>query len=125
MHVQILIYDGCDELDAVAPFEVLRAAAWLGANLRAELVTADDAAEVTAAHGLRLKPHARLDPAARPDVLIVPGGGWVARAAQGARAEAQKGEIPALIAECHRGGSTVACVCTGAMLAASAGLVRG
>jgi transcriptional regulator GlxA family with amidase domain len=58
-------------------------------------------------------------------VVIVPGGGWIDRSPQGARAEAQRGVLPAVLAELHRGGTVVASVCTGAMLVAAAGLLKG
>ena len=125
MHAQILLYDGFDELDVVAPYEVLQVAAALGATARAELLTLDGAAEVTGAYGLRLRPQTRLEPGARPDLLLVPGGGWIARGARGVRGEVGGGVIPAAVAEGHQAGVTVAAVSTGAILLAAAGLLRG
>src|SRR5262245_10921123 len=125
MHVQILLYDGFDELDALAPYEVLQLAKTVGADLSTELVTLDGADEITASHGLRLKPQARLDAGRRPQVLLVPGGNWVSRAPKGARAEAERGTTPAALADHHRAGVTLAAVCTGSMLLAAAGLLRG
>jgi putative intracellular protease/amidase len=49
--VQILIYDGVDELDAVAPYDVLAAA-----GFEVELVSLDPSPIVRAAHGLSLAP---------------------------------------------------------------------
>jgi transcriptional regulator GlxA family with amidase domain len=122
---QILLYDGFDELDAVAPYEVLQIAAALGAPGRVELVTLDGAPEVTGAYGLQLRPQARFEPGSRPDLLLVPGGGWVARVALGVRAEMAQGTSPAAVADGHRAGATVAAVCTGVLIHASAGLLRG
>ena len=124
MKTQIVLFDGFDELDAVAPYEVLRNAAAAGADLHVELATQHDVAEVTAAHGLRVRSQARLAKSGL-DLLIVPGGGWNNRAATGARAEAERGELPAAIARLHHGGATVAAVCTGAMLLAAAGVTAG
>jgi transcriptional regulator GlxA family with amidase domain len=126
MLIQIVLFDGFDELDVVAPYEVLQMAAAHREGWRVELVTADGAEEVVAARGLRvrLSPR-RLGGAERPDVVLVPGGGWVDRAPRGARAEAERGAIPAALAELHRGGAVVAAVCTGAMLLAAAGLLKG
>jgi transcriptional regulator GlxA family with amidase domain len=124
VQVQIIVFDGFDELDAIAPFEVLQTAAAMGADVQAELVTLDGSKEIIAAHGLRIQPEAKLGDQAL-DVLIVPGGGWGDRAKQGAWAEAQRGEIPAAIARLHQSGTTIASVCTGAMLVASAGLLKG
>ena len=53
--IQILIYDGFDELDAIAPYEVLH-----GAGLPTRLVTLGGAPRVTASHGTVVAPHARL-----------------------------------------------------------------
>jgi transcriptional regulator GlxA family with amidase domain len=117
MDTEILIYEGFDELDAIGPFEVL-------SPLAPKLVTLDPTDHVTASHGLKLVPHARLSHA--PELLIVPGGGWAARNEQtGAYAEYLRGEIPAAIAERHARGTIIASVCTGAMLLAKAGLLNG
>lgn len=125
LNIQIVLFNGFDEMDALAPFEVLKTAIALGADLRVELVTLSDSIEVVAAHGLRLKADAVLDIGHPPDVLIVPGGGWNSRGGQGARAAAEKGDIPAAIAQLHQQGTKIAGVCTGAMLIASAGLLKG
>lgn len=124
VQVQIIVFDGFDELDAIAPFEVLQTAAAMGADVQAELVTLDSPTEVVAAHGLRIQPGAKLK-AQELDILIVPGGGWGDRAKQGAWAEAQRGKIPAAISQLHQSGTTIASVCTGGMLVASAGLLKG
>lgn len=123
--IQIIIFNGFDELDAIAPFEVLQTAAALGANLQAELVTLDPVTEITAAHGLRIQPHAQLDINQKPDILIVPGGGWGERALDGAWGEAQRGNLPTAITQLYHHGTTIASVCTGGMLVATAGLLKG
>jgi transcriptional regulator GlxA family with amidase domain len=125
VRIAVVVFDGFDELDAIGPLEVLRNAAAMGdAELSVDLVTLDGAAAVTGSHGLRVRPDGRLDPD-RTDLLVVPGGGWNDRAPRGARAEAERGELPAAIAAAHRAGAVVATVCTGAMLATAAGLTRG
>jgi transcriptional regulator GlxA family with amidase domain len=118
MHVQILLYDGFDELDAFGPYEILA-----GAGFATELVGLDSTDPVTASHGAVIVPHAPL--ADRPELLIVPGGGWGARAERGTWAEYQRGVVPQAIAERHAAGARVASVCTGAMLLAKAGLLTG
>ncbi len=122
MLIQIVLFNGFDELDVVAPFEVLKNATAAGANLQVELVALDDTLEITAAHGLQVRAAGRLGNGPRPDILIVPGGGWNNHAPQGARAEAQRGELPPAIARLHNEGTTIASVCTGGMLVAAAGL---
>ena len=116
MHVAIVVFDGFDELDAIGPYEVLRHAARSGAGLDATLVTLTGDEEVVASGGLRVRPHGRLEEA--PDVVLVPGG-------PGVREQAQRGELPELIGRLHEGGTTVATVCTGGLLAASAGILSG
>jgi transcriptional regulator GlxA family with amidase domain len=124
VRISVVVFDGFDELDAIGPLEVLRNAAKGGADLEVELVTLDGTAEVTGSHGLRVRPDGRLDPE-RTELLVVPGGGWNDRTPEGARAEAERGELPAAIAAASRAGALVATVCTGAMLATAAGLTQG
>src|SRR4051812_783278 len=118
MQTEILLYDGFDELDAIGPYEVLA-----NGGFEPRFVTLVGADQVTASHGARVAVDGALSEA--PDLLVVPGGGWGDRAPAGAWAEAQRGDLPAAIAERHRAGTTVASVCTGAMLLASAGLLTG
>jgi len=114
---EILIYDGFDELDAIGPYEVLT-------PLRPHLVTIDRIDAVTSGRGLVVAPHGTLS--YTPGVLIVPGGGWAARnETAGTYAEYLRGVIPAAVAERHARGTIVASVCTGAMLLAHSGLLKG
>ena len=123
MNVQILIFDGFDELDAIAPYEIWRMAGDLRPEVEVRLVTLDAATEVTASNRLQVRAQAQLG-TNRPTLLVVPGGGWLARSPRGAWAEAQRGTLPAKIAELHREGVVMASVCTGAMLLAAAGLLK-
>ncbi|MGF1523073.1 MAG: DJ-1/PfpI family protein [Leptolyngbyaceae cyanobacterium] len=125
VQVQIIIFDGFDELDAIAPFEVLQSARKIGADVQTEFVTLDSPMEVVAAHGLQIQSDRKLEIEPKLDILIVPGGGWGSRATQGAWAEAQRGEIPAAISRLHQNGTTIASVCTGTMLIAKADLLKG
>ncbi len=123
MDIDITLFDGFDELDAIAPYEVLRNAEAMGADLHATLVGAHGPGEVTAAHGTRIV--VDRGPSDRPGMLLVPGGGWNAGGPGGARAEVRRGDLPALIARAHAGGCVIAAVCTGAMVVAAAGLLDG
>jgi transcriptional regulator GlxA family with amidase domain len=123
MNYQILIFDGFDELDALAPYEVLQNARTAGAQV--ELVSADGAAEVVANHGLKVRPTGRLNLQQAPDIVIVPGGGWVGHLPKGVRAEVERGVIPKALQSLHQSGTTLASVCTGAMLLAAAGILKG
>jgi transcriptional regulator GlxA family with amidase domain len=123
--IDILCFDGFEELDAVGPYETFRIAAARGAPLDASLVTLDERDRVTAAHGLRIEPDGTLSADDPPDVVVVPGGGWNDRDAAGAWTEAERGAIPATLADLHDAGTTTAAVCTGGMLLARAGLLDG
>lgn len=125
MRIDIALFDGFDELDALAPFEVLRRAAELSADIQARLVARGPEVEITAFYGLRVAVEGTLEADPRPDVIIVPGGGWNHRGPRGARAEAKRGDLPASLARLHAQGAILAGVCTGAMLIASAGLLKG
>jgi transcriptional regulator GlxA family with amidase domain len=121
---QIVIFDGFDELDAVAPYEVLTAAGRRGAPFVVELAHLEGPREVQGSQGMRV--HATAPLADRLDLLIVPGGRWADPSSPvGARVEAERGILPRAIARLHAGGATIASVCTGAMLLSAAGLTQG
>ena len=119
--IDIVLFEGVDELDAVGPLEVLRGAAAQGADLEVRLVTRTEPLEVTGNHGLHLRADAVYTPGA--DILLVPGGGWIARAEAGAWAEAQRGDWLPLIRAAADRGALLAGVCTGVMLLARAGVI--
>jgi uncharacterized protein (DUF427 family)/putative intracellular protease/amidase len=119
--IDIVVFEGFDELDALGPLRVFRGAAAHGADLAARLVTRAEPLDVTGQHGLQVRADAVYEPGA--DVLLVPGGGWVARAATGVRAEADRGEWPRLVRAAADAGVLVAGVCTGVMLLARAGVI--
>ncbi len=121
MKIDIVVFDGFDEMDAVAPYEVFRTAAELGAPIEAELVGAHGAATITASHGLRLA--VERGPSDAADMVLVPGGGWFHGA--GVRDEIERGVLPAFVVAARDAGAIVGSVCTGAMLLAAAGLVEG
>jgi len=124
MNVEIALYDGFDELDAIGPYEVLVNGANAGADLSVSLVGSDGQARVTASHGARVETDGSLGETS-PALVVVPGGGWGDRAEAGAWAEAERGELPRRLAAMHEGGATTASVCTGAMLLARAGILDG
>lgn len=125
MYVAVLLYEGFDEMDAVGPFEVFANAARAGADCEVSFREIDDAAVVTASHGMRVEPDGPLPQLGGDDMLVVPGGGWNDRDSPGAWTEAERGAIPDSIAAARDSGTTVATVCTGGMLAAHAGVLDG
>lgn len=74
MHAQIVLFDGFDPLDAIAPFEVLYAGATAsGGALTVQLVSAEGPREVVSGTGgLALKASGTLDPG-RAGLILVPG----------------------------------------------------
>jgi transcriptional regulator GlxA family with amidase domain len=127
MRFRILVFDGVDELDFLGPFEVLRRAASFGCPFNVALVTLEPCTDVKGACGLRFFPDGTLKTELedRPDVLIVPGGGWVSRAPHGIRAEIEHGRLTGALQTLHGAGVTLAAVCTGSMALAAAGLLDG
>jgi transcriptional regulator GlxA family with amidase domain len=122
MRIEIVVFDGFDEIDAIGPFEVLDSAAQVGAPFDVVLVGADGPAEIQAQHGLRMVVEEGLG---RPDAVIVPGGGWLNHAPEGAWTQARRGALPRRLAELAGTVRWTASVCSGAMLLAEAGLLRG
>lgn len=122
MLVDIVVYDGLDEMDALGPMEVLRSAGQAGADLTVRLVTRTPRSLVTGAYGLRFVPDGTFVPG-EANIVIVAGGGWAVRADIGAWGEVQRGDLLPLLADAARTTDVMAGVCTGTMLLAHAGVV--
>jgi transcriptional regulator GlxA family with amidase domain len=124
-HAAVLLFDGFESLDAFGPFEVLAVGAGVdGApDYDVSLVTAEPTDSVTSAHGATVVPDGTVAEV-NPDLLVVPGGGWNNDAPSGARAEADRGVVPELLADIAPT-TIIAGVCTGGMLLARAGLLDG
>jgi transcriptional regulator GlxA family with amidase domain len=116
--VEILFFDGFDELDSVAPWEVLSAA---GFGVRA-VGFPGTGATVRASNGLRVGIDGPIGEA--PGLVLVPGGGYWDPGA-GVRQLIKDGELPARLAQLHAAGTIMASVCTGGMLLSAAGLLKG
>ncbi|GAA1679091.1 DJ-1/PfpI family protein [Kribbella yunnanensis] len=121
MRIEILVFDGVDEMDVMGPFEV-----WSHASQRTDLELAlvglAGPAEVTGMSGLQFRAP---DGLGTPDALVVPGGGWGSRAEKGSWAEARRGVLTARVAELAPQLRWIGSVCTGTMLLAEAGLLKG
>lgn len=123
MRIDIIVFDGVDEMDALGPLEVLRSAARAGSDFQAQLVTRTTQPQVRGSHGLRFLPDDTYAKGA--DLLIVPGGGWATRDEVGVWGEVQRGHWFPLLNEAAAEGAVMAGVCTGTMLLAHAGFATG
>ncbi|WP_329017159.1 DJ-1/PfpI family protein [Streptomyces sp. NBC_01601] len=146
MHVQIVLFDGFDPLDVIAPYEVLYAGGSAsGGAVTVELVSAEGAREViSGTGGLALRADGPLD-LERADLLLVPGAsgrvgepGEVPEEEAGAGGWKQDEFIPVLLGRAlstplpaflERAMDdpriTVATVCGGSLVLAMAGLLEG
>ncbi|MGL4305861.1 MAG: DJ-1/PfpI family protein [Mycobacteriaceae bacterium] len=118
-HINILFFEGVEELDAIGPWEVF--SAWCS-NYPEDGWTVSTMSEsglpVVAAKGLTLVPHHRIVDAPKADILIYPGG-------IGTRTMlTRQDHCDWLVnqAECT---AVLASVCTGALVLAAAGLLQG
>ncbi|MGR5876980.1 DJ-1/PfpI family protein [Bacillus pacificus] len=107
------MFDGFGELVSFAPFEVLKRAIEEGAPFTVEFVSSEPKQEVTTSFGVTVKLHDFLRMDNRPDLLIVPGGGWNHKAEHGVRKQAELGTLTKMIREMNNEGTIVAGVCTG------------
>jgi putative intracellular protease/amidase len=144
---QIVLFDGFDPLDAIAPYEVLSAGGMLtGGNLTVQLVSAEGAREVPSGlAAVSLRAEAALAPE-RADLVVVPGAiGRLAAATEDTGDSEDTGEagggedsipvllgrtldtgLPALLKQAMaRPEVTVATVCGGSLVLAMAGLLDG
>lgn len=117
MKIEILLFDGFDDLDAFGPFEVLT-----GAGLDTRFVTIEPRETVRSSHGAAIVPEGVLGD---PDLVLVPGGGWNDRESGGVYLEARRGAIPDALRRRHEAGRRIGSVCTGAMMLAEAGILKG
>ncbi|MGV9668569.1 DJ-1/PfpI family protein [Nocardia niigatensis] len=146
MHIQIVLFDGFDPLDVIAPYEVLYAggSASDGA-VTVELVTAEGPREVVSGTGgLTLRAAGAID-LERANMLVVPGAsGRVGEPGEIPEEEVGPGEwkqdefipvllgrtltteLPALLEQAMNNPDiTVATVCGGSLVLALAGLLEG
>ncbi|MFB6518214.1 DJ-1/PfpI family protein [Streptomyces sp. NPDC056401] len=148
MHAQIVLFDGFDPLDVIAPYEVLHAGGTAsGGAVSVELVSAEGPREVVSGTGsLVLRATGALDPG-RAGLVLVPGAsGRVGEPGEVPDRAAGEGEVewrqdefipvligrtlttelPALLgAAMANPRMTVAAVCGGSLVLAMAGLLEG
>lgn len=120
--VHLLVFDGADDLDFIAPNEVFQHAAHVGPRIETRLVTGAGPGTITSAFGNRIEAAGW---APREADLIVVAGGGKPDGGPGIAQEIERGHLPAALREARRPGLVFASVCTGAMLLSAAGITRG
>ena len=119
----ILLFDDCEELDVVGPWEVFTASAMVreqehGEPMDTALMVAESIDPVRFNKGMRVLPDHTLEDAPVLDVLLVPGG-------FGTRREADNQRLLDWIARADRTTAWTTSVCTGSYLLHRAGIVDG
>lgn len=114
MQIVFLLFDGLTALDAIGPYEVL----WRIPGARVRFVAASAGPIRTDEGALALVAQASLDEVDRADVLVVPGG-------FGTRALERDERVLAWIRAIHETTRHTTAVCTGSIVLAAAGLLRG
>ncbi|MFE2676781.1 DJ-1/PfpI family protein [Streptomyces hygroscopicus] len=125
LRVDIVMFDGVEELHCIAPYEVFSTSAMHSAGgVRVRYVTTGRIGAVRAAYGTEIRVAHRWAPE-EADVIVVPGGGYSRRDGPGIWAEIDSGVVPRALAAAPREGLTVTSLCTGALLLSAAGLTKG
>ncbi|MEU3774597.1 DJ-1/PfpI family protein [Streptomyces sp. NPDC032472] len=125
LRVHVVMFDGVEELDFAAPYEVFSAARFFTDRpVDVRYVSAPHRPAVRAAYGTEVRGLHPWAPA-EADVLVVPGGGYARRTDPGVWAEIGRGTLPRALAAAARPGLTISALCTGVMLLSAAGLTKG
>jgi transcriptional regulator GlxA family with amidase domain len=134
VHAQIVLYDGFDPLDVIAPFDVLVAGSdAVGGELVVELVSAEGPRPVVSgSRGLVLNATAQLDPL-KPGYVIIPGASGpidgdpdeVATIPVRLARFGETDAVPMMRLAMANPDITVATVCGGSLALAMAGLLEG
>lgn len=122
LRVQIVAFDGVEELDLFGPLEVFAGAAAMGHPVTVELVTSGRPGRVRGSFGTEWEVPGAWRPQAA-DVLVVPGGGFRRRDGAGVWAEIKKGVLPRALRRAARPSLTLMGVCTGVIVLHEAGLI--
>ncbi|HPF85026.1 MAG TPA: DJ-1/PfpI family protein [Aminivibrio sp.] len=114
----ILVFPDVEELDFVGPFETLLAANVVKPGSMDVKILAFQDGPIRAANGLRFLPDGGPDLCPQLDVLILPGG-------QGRRIAVRDKRVINFVKERYEQVRFLGTVCTGAFIAAEAGLLEG
>jgi transcriptional regulator GlxA family with amidase domain len=118
--IGIALFDGAEELDWAGPWEVL--AYWSHRNPEDDVevftVARDNSRPIECAKGLRVLADHSWDSAPEIDVLVYPGG-------RGTRPQLGDDEVRTWVRTVHERARLTTSVCTGALVLADAGLLKG
>jgi len=116
--IGILIFPQVEELDFVAPFEVLSYINKIEANSSQVFLIAEKLEMIQAFNGMKIFPDYSLDTCPNLDILVVPGG-------KGRLDAMHNPKIKKFILDQSKMAQYITSVCTGAFILAEAGLLAG
>lgn len=116
MHALMLLMNGFEDMEAVAPMDILRRAGW-----RVTAAAVDGSPALTASNGLRVIPDAALSAVqeAGVDLLLVPGGG------PGVKALRASKDAVECVRRFDRAEKPIAAICAGPTVLLDAGILKG
>ncbi len=117
-NVRILTYPEVEELDFVGPYEAFSMANAMRTEIFRVELAAKTLEPLTARHGLKFFPDRTLDGCVGTDILVVPGG-------PGRLKAMEDPDILSFVRRIAEEAEYVTTVCTGAFIAAAAGLLDG
>jgi|SRR5918992_3891268 transcriptional regulator GlxA family with amidase domain len=120
LSIGIVLFDGAEELDWAGPWEVLSYWAKTHPEDQVEVFTVarDNSRPIECAKGLKVLADHSWDSAPEIDVLVYPGG-------RGTRAHLGDDEVRAWLRSIHERARLTTSVCTGALVLADVGLLKG
>jgi transcriptional regulator GlxA family with amidase domain len=120
LSIGIVLFDGAEELDWAGPWEVLSYWAKSHPEDHVEVFTVarDNSRPIECAKGLKVLADHSWDSAPEIDVLVYPGG-------RGTRTHLGDDEVRAWLRSIHERARLTTSVCTGALVLADAGLLKG
>ena len=116
--VDILLFDGVEELDFVGPWEVFSVANRLRPGSFPTRLVSTGTSSISARYGLRVEGLENLYAGKPPRVLVLPGG-------PGRKVAMRDASLLDYVRRVHAKGTVLVSVCTGAFVLAEAGLLRG
>ncbi len=116
--IGILVFPQVEEMDFIAPFEVLSYSNKIAPNSTQVVLIAEKLELIQAANGLKFFPDYSFDTCPQLDILVVPGG-------KGRGQAMHNPKIKEFVLQQSKQTKYMASVCTGAFILAEAGLLEG